>query len=357
MQILAGPLQRLVVVTALLGMVLLHACTRPDPIAIPTATRSFAMGFSWFPPRPDLALALQVADLSAPHSDHALILASVPWDSLLDGRPAERLVRRNELGLAQYYRAKGLELVVSIDPTNGFDRSTDAPALSARHRSLADPAVQSLFRSYAVAMANLLKPDYLGLASETNLVRGVAPDSLYAGLRSAANGAALDVRSADSSIKLFATVQVEYAWGRPSGNFVGVAIDRTDFPFLDALGLSSFPYLGGWTDPDSLPLDYFARLVDGAPLPVMQIEGGWPSDAGSGVLSSPEMQGRYVRRVSLLLDEARAVGWFQINFTDLEDGQWPTAARQFGRIGLVDAALQPKPALEEWRTVFARKLR
>ncbi|MFN8548693.1 MAG: hypothetical protein U0527_12205 [Candidatus Eisenbacteria bacterium] len=350
-------LRSTLVVVALAALMLLHACTRPERISGPTATRSFAMGCSWFPPRPDLGLALQVADLSAQYSDHALILVGVPWDSLLDGRPAERLVRGNELGLAEYYRAKGLDVVVSIDPTNGFDRASEAPALSARHRSLADPAVQTLYRSYALAIATLLRPEYLGLASETNLVRGIAPDSLYQGLRIAANGAAGDVRVAVPSTKLFVTVQVEFAWGRPSQSFVGVAADRADFPFLNALGLSSFPYLGGWADPDSLPLDYFSRLVDGAPLPVLQIEGGWPSDEGSGVLSSPEMQRRYVRRVALLLDEARAVGWFQINFTDLEEGQWPAGARQFARIGLVDAALQAKPALEEWRSVFARRLR
>jgi hypothetical protein len=135
-----------------------------------------------------------VADLAALHSDHALILASVPWDSLLDGRTAGDLVRANELGLADCYRAKGLRVVVSIDPTNGLDRSQDAPALVARGRSLAEPQVQVLYRSYTVAVATLLQPDYLGIASETNLVRELAPSALYEALRAAANAAAAHVR-------------------------------------------------------------------------------------------------------------------------------------------------------------------
>lgn len=320
----------------------------------PAARRTYGMGFSWFPPRPDLALALQVADLAATHSDRALILVSPPWGALLDGQDPDALVRSNELGLANYYRAKGLRVVVSIDPTNGLDRSADADALTARGRSLAEPAVQRLYRGYVVAMANLLRPDHLGIASETNLVRTRAHAALYDGLRAAANGAAADVRAANLDTKLFVTVQVEVAWGRPSGTFVGVAADRADFPFVNALGLSSFPYLGGFDEPESLPLDYFARLVRDAPIPVLAIEGGWPSDAGSGISSSADEQRRYVRRQSQLLDEASAIGWFQINFTDLDDSQWPTGTRPFARIGLVDSALRPKPALADWDAVFAR---
>lgn len=323
----------------------------------PDTSRPYGMGFSWFPPRPELALAVQVADLSAQHSDHALILASVPWDSLLSGRPAEALVRANELGLAEYYRSKGLRIVVSIDPTNGLDRGQDAPALVARGRSLSEPEIQRLYRSYVAAVAALLQPDHLGIASETNLVRSLAPPSLYAALRTAANDAAAELGASDPEVRLLVTVQVEVAWGRPAGKYVGVTTDRVDFPFVDALGLSSFPHLGGFDDPDSLPIDYFARLVQDAPLPLLAIEGGWPSDTGSGIASSEAEQGRYVRRQAALLDAADAIAWFQINFTDLEVDHWPAGTRPFARLGLVDVTLRPKPALSEWDAILARPRR
>ena len=105
--------------------------SQPAPAPAP---RTYAMGFSWFPPRPDLALALRVADLAAMHSDAALILTSVPWDALLDGQSADAVVRGNVLGLAAHYRGLGLPIVVSIDPSNGLDRASDAPA---RWRALA----------------------------------------------------------------------------------------------------------------------------------------------------------------------------------------------------------------------------
>ncbi|MFO1219391.1 MAG: hypothetical protein U1E89_13570 [Burkholderiaceae bacterium] len=323
----------------------------------PEATRSYAMGVSWFPPRPgDVALALRVADLSVPHIDRALILASVPWNALLDGQSADALVRGNELGLADHYRGKGLDVVVSIDPTDGFDRSRDAPALVARGRSLAEPAVQQLYRSYVRAIDALLRPAALGIASETNLVRQLAAPALYAGLRQAAGDAAAELRAAGSTTVLFVSVQVEAAWGRPAGSYVGVATDRADFAFIAALGLSSYPHLGGYTDPGLVPGDYYSRLVAGSALPVLAIEGGWPSDAGSGVASTPEMQRRYIRRQAALLDAARAIGWYQINFTDLDDAAWPAGVRPFARLGLLDAALQPKPALADWDEVRTRRL-
>lgn len=352
--------RRLAHLASIAGLLLLAAltaaCSNSSDPAMPVATRSYTMGVSWFPPRPELALALQVADLSVSHTDRALILASVPWSALLDGQSADALVRGNELGLADHYRTKGLAVVVSIDPSNGLDRSQDAAELVARGRSLAEPSVQQLYRSYVLAIDTLLRPERLGLASETNLVRKQAPAALYAGLKQAANAAAADLRAAGSTTPLFVSVQVEVAWGLPSGPFVGVEVDRVDFAFIAALGLSSFPHLGGITDPDALPRDYFSRLVAASPLPVLAVEGGWPSDTGSGVASSPEMQRRYIRRQATLLDEARAVAWFQINFTDLDDASWPPGVRPFARLGLLDSALQAKPALTDWDELLSRRL-
>ena len=330
--------------------------SQPAPTPAPTpAPRTYAMGFSWFPPRPDLALALQVADLAAMHSDAALILTSVPWDALLDGQSADAVVRGNVLGLAAHYRGLGLPIVVSIDPSNGLDRASDAPALVARARSLAEPAIQQLYRAYVVAVDALLQPNILSIASETNLVRSVARAPLYAGLVQGARDAVADLRAAGSRTDLIVTVQVEAAWGRaqPGGTFIGVDRDRTDFPFIGAFGLSSFPHLAGFTDPDQLPLDHYTRLVVAAPLPLLVIEGGWPSDAASGIVSSPQMQQRYLLRQAQLLDAARAVAWFQINFTDLDETQYP-GTRLFARLGLVDTALAPKPALGDWDAIRSR---
>jgi hypothetical protein len=251
-------------------------CSKHHAPTAPSVTpRTYFMGFTGFPPRPQLTDILQTIDTWSPRADAALILNEPPWDSLLAGRPPDSLVRENQLGLADYYRAKGLRVLVSIDPTNGLDRSSDAAPLVAAGRSLTEPAIQQLFRDYVTAIDTLLHPDYLSLASETNLVRAAASPALYAAVVAAAAGAASDVRTRDSSVKLMTTVQVETAWGKlagPGGTYEGIAQDRSDFPFDQALGLSSYPYLGGFTDPDSIPLDYYTRLVSGDPIPEMVIE-------------------------------------------------------------------------------------
>ena len=341
----------------LLLVAALAGCPADDPTGPLLRARSYGMGFTGIPSRPDSALVLATIDLWKDRADRALLLVSPPWSALLAGFDADTVVRATQLGIVNYYRALGLRVDVSIDPTDGLDRSKDAPELVAAGRSIAEPAIQDLYRSYVVAMDTLLQPDYLGIASETNLVRGIAPPAIYQGVKQAAHLAALDVRAVDASVRLVSTVQVEVAWGALAGNaYVGIAQDRADFPFIDALGLSSYPYLGGVADPDSLPLTYYSRLVEDDPLPVLVIEGGWPSVPVGAAASTPEMQRRYIVRHARLLDEARAVAWFQLTFTDLDLTAWPAGIAPFARLGLVTEDLVPKPALAAWDSVFARPL-
>jgi len=333
------------------------------PTAPTSAIRTYFMGFSGFPPRPDLASILTTIDTWSTRADAGLIVTEPPWDSLLAGKPADSLILRNQVGLAGYYRAKGLRVIVSVDPTNGLDRASDSAPLVAAGRSLTEPAIQQLFRAYVTAMDTLVHPDYLSVASETNLIRAAAPSALYGAVVATANGAASDVRAHDPAVKLMTTVQVETAWGKlagPGGAYVGIATDRTDFPFEQALGLSSYPYLGGFTEPDSIPLDYYTRLVQGSPIPEMVIEGGWSSDStASPTAWTVEKQRRYIARHARLLDQAHAIGWFQITFTDLDAAAigLPPSAAPFTSLGLVDIDYNAKPALSVWDGVFARARR
>ncbi|HEY8151859.1 MAG TPA: hypothetical protein VIK51_23330, partial [Vicinamibacteria bacterium] len=267
--------------------------------------RTYVMGFSAIPPRLDPALIPPVVDLWARRADAGLVLQEPPWAELLAGMDPETLVRSNPLGIADYFRGKGLRVIASIDPTNGLDRSQESAALVAARRSLAEPEVRELYRRYVGAFVALVRPEALVLASETNLVRAIAPPRVYSGLVAAANLAAAEARQRDPSLRLLISVQVEVASGRlPGGVGAGIGQDRADFPFLQALGLSSFPYLAGVADPEDVPLDYYSRLAAGAPLPLYVIEGGWPS--ASALSSSPDEQRRYIERHARILDTAGA---------------------------------------------------
>ncbi|HYR78754.1 MAG TPA: hypothetical protein VEO55_02050, partial [Candidatus Dormibacteraeota bacterium] len=289
----------------------------------------------------------------------------VPWALLLAGTSPEDALRKDGVDLEHYYRSKQLKLVVTIDVTNGLARESEALALVAAHRSITDPAVQRLYRNYVRALVEMLHPDYLGLAAETNLIRQIAPRPVYNAVVRMTNDAASDIRRSRSAsaLPLYISVQVETAWGKlgQQGGYVGIDQDVRDFPFITLLGLSSYPYLGGFKDPDQIPLDYYSRIRGSRVLPLMVVEGGWPSTSARGVFSSSqEMQSRYIARQSQLLDEAKAIGVFQLSFTDLDLGSFPKPVPAilplFATLGLVDASLKPKPALATWDRIFARRL-
>ena len=168
-----------------------------------------------------------------------------------------------------------------------------------------------------------MQPQVLGLVAECNLIRLAAP-SLYAAVKQTANATAADLRAAGSNVNLMASVQVETAWGRLGGNavYAGVEADFADFPFMQTLGLSSYPYFG-WSAPEDLPVDYCERLRNGRSIPAMVVEGGWASRGLGSIVSSPTLQARYIERHADLLDRVGARACLQLVFADLDLASLP----------------------------------
>ena len=323
--------------------------------------RSYLMGFSAIPPRFDSSTANLIAAIDnwVPHADAAIMHVSPPWAALLAGHTPAGAVDTVELPLAQYYRAKGLDIVFTVDATDGLNRAAEAPELVAAGRSITDTMVQRLYREWTYAVALKIQPRYLGLAAETNLIRVAAPDSVYQALVTMTNAVAAQISAAGLPSKLFVSIQVETAWGRlPPGPYVGIAQDLSDFPFMQAIGLSSYPYLGGFAEPESVPLDYYSRIAQGTVLPVLVVEGGWASVSLDTIVSSPAEQARYIERQERLLDSAKAKGVFQLTFYDLDLSANPPPPGSilplFTHLGLADSAMRAKPALAVWDSVLRR---
>lgn len=331
----------------------------PPPPEEPT--RTWRMGFSGIPPRADLPLAIAAIDMWSLRADAAILSSELPWDSLLAGVPAETLVVRDQAGLANYYRSKGHEIWIYLDPANGLNRAGEADALVAAGRSIQEPEIQQMFRRYAVVIDSIVRPGHLGLALETNLIRGAAPASLYAAIRQVVNDAAADVRAVDAAVRLSVSVQVDYAWGTLGGGpFQGIDQDFVDFPFIEEIGLSSYPYLAGFDTPEDIPADYYAGLLAGRDIPAAVTEGGWSSETVDTFVSSPDEQRRYIERQAVLLDRVQAVAVFQLTFTDIDLAAYNPPPGSilylFARLGLVDVDLNPKPALAAWDALHARAL-
>ena len=341
------------------ALVLSCGSTGTEPPA--RTTRTYRMGFSPLPPRLTIAEVLRTIDSVSRHADATLRVVDVPWAALLADTNPALLVRREHLEVARLFQQRGMETIATIEAGNGLDRSAESPALVALGRSITEPAVQRAYREYVVAYDSIVHPAALALAMETNLIRAASKPAVYAALVQMSNDAAKQLRASGSATKLMVSVQVDVAWGRLAGAgggaFAGVQRDRADFPFIEMLGLSSYPYLAGFSAPEQIPLDYYSRLTSTAPLPMMVVEGGWTSGSVTGVSSSPDLQARYIRRQMQLADEAKLLGVFQITFTDLDLSSFPVPAGSilplFAQLGLVDASYRAKPALAVWDSVRA----
>jgi hypothetical protein len=294
-------------------------------------------------------------------ADFALMKPDLPWTELLAGVPATDLVRRDIVPLADYYRSKSLQVLIMVEPADGLSRSEDAPALRALQRSIVEAPVQRLYRDYVLAVSNQARPDALGLALETNLIRAAAPPALYNAIRTAANAAAAELHAAGSTATLLTSVLVENAWGKVAGfgSFDGIARDLADFPFIQQIGLSSYPYFA-YSQPEDIPVDYYSRVVAGSGLRAMVVEGGWTSASVDSYISSPEIQARYITRQAQLLDSIAAVGVAQSLYADpvlsALPQPLPTNLALFAHLGLTDSNFNAKPALASWDALFARTM-
>ena len=348
-----------------LALALLLAVSCGDRGTEPThpAPRTFRMGFSAIPPDTTQQSTMASLDAWTRRADAAIMHVSVPYRALLSGITAAQYVTAVDLPLANFYRGRNLSIVITIDVTNGLDRSAEDPALVEMQRSITEPAVQQLYRQYVRELVSAIHPEYMGLAAETNLIRALTSPVVYGAVVRMANDAAADVRAMTGQRpRLYVSIQADEGWGRFLHNNVyqGVEADFRDFPFMEALAISSYPYFV-YADPDDVPLDYYTRLANGRSIPVLVVEGGWTSGAVSTVQSSPEKQARYIRRHERLLDAAKAVAVFQLTYTDLDLSAFPpqppgSILPLFAQLGMVDAQLRPKLALRAYDSVFARPL-
>ncbi len=324
-------------------------------------TRTFRMGFQNSAPRFDnFDLFIQSLNLWTPRADVAIITTEVPWEQLLTGTTVTDFVVNNYKNLVAYYRTKNFKLWIYIDPLNGLDRGSDAVYLQQTAKSIADADIQLLYQKFTIAMDSILNPEHLGLALETNLIRDAAPASIYNGLKHAVNTTALAVRARNATVPLSISVQVEHAWGKLGGGpYTGIAQDFNDFPFIQELGLSSYPYFG-FNNPTDIPLNYYARLVEGKNIPVFVTESGWASQSVTtpdrSFVSSPELQKAYVQHHTYLLNEVKAKAVFQLAFTDIDitgiPHDVPDNIGYFLSLGMVDVNFNIKPALSAWDEIF-----
>ncbi len=341
-------------------MLIAFSCKKTNPATTSSGnSRSYRMGFAIS--APNSQLVFQSLNMWTTRADAAIISTQIPWAVLYGGTTPEAYINQNYKDLATFYRSKNFKVWVYLDPVNGLDRTADAYDLAALGKSIAQPEPQARFARFAFLMDSLLKPDHLGLALESNAVRGLSPSNIYQGVKAATNLAASTVRAYDKTVKLSVSIQADFAWGLLNGTtYQGIDADFTDFPFIQELGISSYPYLV-YNQPQDIPANYYSRLLQGHSVPIFISEGGWSSQAVSNYPETLQKQQDYIVKQSTLLDGVNTIGYFQLTFTDFQmsffPANTPPVISLFTHLGLVDTTLQAKPALTAWDNIYLRPLK
>ena len=331
-----------------------------------TATRTYELGYSFVPPRITFDEVFRTIDEIARIGEYCIIQREVPWTLVLGGVPMANIIRDEWDALVRTIRGKGMKLVVLIDPLDGLDRRREPPELVAAGRTILDGEIRAMHEEWVRLVAAAVKPEYFGLASEINTLAGHGDPVRYGVLRSMINRLAPEVRRLSPQSQVFVSFQADDAWfpeigdGRPIDHYALVK----EFD-IDAVGLSSYPYFYHKSSA-AIPEDYYRRFTFAAGgLPLIQVEGGWPSVPGPAGNGSPESQVAYFRKLFDLLDGVEARLCVLLTYTDLDlaSPTWNVPTDRlatldlFAHSGIVDAQFRPKPAYATWVEQYRKPLR
>lgn len=361
----------------------------PRACATDPATRSFAMGltpmnFDETPEGADRMRGLL--------RDHAEVVAvyldyGVPWPEAFENRPFHANVQKEIAAIKE--RIPPRHRVFLALNAGAFNRRemakywSEKPEMARPGRwaakSFEDPEVIEAFGNYCERMVQTFQPDYLCYAIEINMMAGANP-GLFEKLLKLAGQVYPRLKKAHPKLLIFPTMQRDFHTGSEDGT---VRALRRLLPFSDAVAVSTYPHLRGFTAA-TLPADWFSSLRNVAPdKPFLIAETGFPAERYEGkwfnqpvtVAGTPQMQRDYVRR--LLTDahrlNARLVVWFfpedinvylrrQLALVDDPSKKAELDAVLLGQdiealrglaascfnIGLSSERYKPRPAMDEW---------
>lgn len=342
--------------------------------APPVASRSFAMGFTRWPPdftaeavESMYAFIAQHGDLIAHHFD-----GGIPWPEALEGRPfSSKLMEDWTVGKSRTPR--GHRVYVAITPL-----ATDREHLAAYWGdsdnmplpgewgtyALNHPNVKIAFVNYAQRVIEQFSPDYLAIGIEVNelLSKNRAAWDQYKQLH---RHVYTQLKRRYPKLPIFATVSLS---ALSDGNAEQREQIRELMPYNDLMALSAYPY--GWAYPGGalkpVPESFFdvARTF-GKPIAIA--ETGEPShDFSAHGQSYHFTEADQAQYVDLLLRKANeykmvfVVNWAPIDFDRLQ-AKLPEPAKEFASFwvytGLQRSDGTPKSALRSWDRILERPRR
>ncbi|MEO6396924.1 MAG: hypothetical protein ABIP13_00500 [Tepidiformaceae bacterium] len=282
------------------------AITRPAPLGEP---RRLRLGFSTLPPERTSDAYIGAFATAAQYADVVLIQRTPPWEDFLPGGSVSKATAdttRLETELLSQY--KGLTRFYAIDPTDGVvqrSRLANLPPSVDPELGFLDPNLRQAFVAYTTYVVKNYAPDYLAIGVEVNMTFERNPKQFEAFV-SLYREAYDSARSANSKTKIFPTFQLEDL----EGNFGGVhpphwsVLDRFRGK-MDALAISSYPFLSGIRTAADLRADYYSQLKTYWDGEILISETGYPSAPVDGQLNvgTEEDQQAYLSRIAQEADK------------------------------------------------------
>ncbi len=339
--------------------------SRPGPtVTRPAASgdpRGVRLGFSTLPPEETSDATISAFATIAQYGDVALIQRPPPWSDFLPGAQvssATTETTRFETALLDQY--KGLKRFYAIDPTDAVvqrSRITNLPSSIDPQAGFADPALRSAFLSYTAYVVKNYKPDYLALGVEINMLYERAPAQFDAFVSLYKEAYAV-AKAASPKTKVFPTFQLEDL----KGMFGDIhpphweVIDRFRGK-MDALAISTYPFLAGVRSSGDIPPDYYSQLKAHFSGEILISEAGYASAPVEGQVNvgTEEDQQAFVSR---LLNDAQTNGFSMVVWYAALDPAFATrgAASVFKDTGLRKSDGANKLAWTTWEQWAMRPL-
>jgi hypothetical protein len=326
------------------------------------APRSVRIGFSSLPAERTTAANIEAFATAAQYGDIVMIERTPPWEEFLPGGHVSKTTQQDtsfETTLLDQYSA--LQRFYIVDPTDGAvqrARIANLPAGIDAQAGFNDPRLRQAFIAYVTYVISNYKPDYLALGSEINMLFERNPrqfDAFVSLYREAYTVA----KAASPKTKVFPTFELEDLLGTfgtaHSPHWEVLDAFRGS---MDALAISSYPYLGGIASVADLPADYFTQVQSHWKGEILVAETGYASAPVEGEVNigTEDDQAAYVQR---LLSDADAAGFSTVIWLAARDPSFAASgtAVVFKDIGLRKGDGSNKVAWSTWEEWARRPLK
>lgn len=319
------------------------------------------LGFSTLPPEATTEAYIRTFAAVAQYGEVVLIQRPPPWEDFFPGggvsNETAETTRIETALLAQYPH---LKLFYAIDPTDPLaqrSRPVNLPADITPEEGFRNARLRNALVAYTTYVVTNYRPAYLAIGVEVNMLRDRAPEQ-FAAFLEAYRDAYDAAKAADPSVKVFPTFQLEDLEGNlgrlhpPQWDVLEAFRGK-----MDALAISTYPYLSGIRTAADLRPDYYRQLRERWEGEILIAEAGYASGPveGQPLVGSEADQAAFLER---LLEEAEANGFSLVVYRAVFDPAYvgAGAAAVFRDIGLRRSDGSNKEAWPLWERWARRPL-